>query len=266
VRLPLVTAAARQARALDSVDHRPWPLPGRRWSVAQTLTCTATCHWPLTGEALAALLPDGVEPDLHDGRAWVSVVVSRVEGVRLRGTLPPPVVDGGAELVVRAAVRSGGRPATFILDAAYAGTVVAEAALRLYGRAVERSRISVELRDGAVAVEAARTRPGGAPAVFHALLEPGAGAAAGAAPPAPHSLAAFLHDRFLVVALRRDGSLASAEQHRPPWALREVHATVELETLLPAALAGAAPAAAFVGEAVDQLVWAAPPGSPHRER
>lgn len=46
-------------------------------------------HWPVAPEAVAAHLPDGLAPDLHDGRAWVGLVPFDMRDVR-----PPGVPRG----------------------------------------------------------------------------------------------------------------------------------------------------------------------------
>lgn len=249
---PLVATAARQARALEALGHRPWPVPGWPWSIAQTLVDVVSCHWPVAPAALVPHLPPGVEPDLHDGRSWLTIAALRVTGLRVRGLLPVPRLSDGAELVVRAAVVVGGRPAALLLDAAFSSRVAAEAARRLYGLPAARARIRIA-RDGeAVRVETSRTRPGGAPAVFHARFEP-TGPAVTAA---PGSLEAFLHERFLLVVGRPGGGLVFAEQHRPPWRLAPARADVSLATVAPPGLGEGAPALAHIAEPLDQLVWA----------
>ena len=224
---PLVTTAARQARVLEVAGHRPWPVPGWPWSVAQTLVDAVSCHWRVVPEALAPYLPAGVEPDLHGGQAWLTIAALRVTGLRLRGMLAVPRLSDGAELAVRAAVSVADRPAA-------------------------RARIRIARTGVAVRVEASRTRPGGAPAVFHAGFE----ATGPAAAAAPGSLEAFLHERYLLVAGRPDGGLVLAEQHRPPWRLAPAQARVELETIAPPGLARGVPALAHIAEPLDQLVWA----------
>ena len=250
---PLVTTAARQARVLEVAGHRPWPVPCWPWSVAQTLVDAVSCHWEVAPEALAPYLPAGVEPDLRDGRAWLTIAALRVTGLRVRGLLPVPRLSDGAELVVRATVVVGDRPAALLLDAAFSSRVAVEAARRLYRLPAARARIDVRREGEAVRVETSRTRPGGAPAVFHARFEP----TAAAAPAAPGSVEAFLHERFLLVVGRPGGgSLVLAEQHRPPWRLAPARAAVSLATVVPPGLVQGAPGLAHIAEPLDQLVWA----------
>jgi uncharacterized protein YqjF (DUF2071 family) len=50
-------------------------------------------HWDVAPETVQALLPDGLRPDVIDGRAWVGLVPFRMAGIRLGaigGGLPLP--------------------------------------------------------------------------------------------------------------------------------------------------------------------------------
>jgi len=42
--LDLLTAAARQARVMDDVVHRPWPLPDEPWVQAHTWESLLFAH------------------------------------------------------------------------------------------------------------------------------------------------------------------------------------------------------------------------------
>jgi uncharacterized protein YqjF (DUF2071 family) len=103
-------------------------------------------HWPLPTEALAPLLPDGVELDLFDGEAWLGIVPFRMSGVRLRRLPPLPGTGAFPELNVRTYVRAGGKPGVwfFSLDARSALAVaIARAWFRLpYHRGLLRGEIA----------------------------------------------------------------------------------------------------------------------------
>ena len=58
--------------------------------MAQTWSSIVWCHWPVPPEAVAARLPAGLEPDLHDGAAWVGLVPFEMRDLR--------VVAGGRRL------------------------------------------------------------------------------------------------------------------------------------------------------------------------
>jgi uncharacterized protein YqjF (DUF2071 family) len=53
-----------------------------RWLIAQRWRRLLFAHWPVPPERLARFLPSGVEPDVHDGRAWLAIVAFRMVGTR----------------------------------------------------------------------------------------------------------------------------------------------------------------------------------------
>ncbi|QHT55940.1 DUF2071 domain-containing protein [Cellulomonas sp. H30R-01] len=65
-------------------DHRvPVATSLHRWESLTSL------HWSYPPRAVAPLLPDGLEVDVLDGRAWVGLTPFVMRDVRL-GALPPP--------------------------------------------------------------------------------------------------------------------------------------------------------------------------------
>ncbi|HEX2192819.1 MAG TPA: DUF2071 domain-containing protein [Acidimicrobiales bacterium] len=65
-------------------------------------------HWAVAPEAIARLLPEGVEPDLFDGQAWVSLTPFSVRGFRLPLTPTVPRLSDFPETNVRTYVRGPG--------------------------------------------------------------------------------------------------------------------------------------------------------------
>eukprot|EP00408_Alexandrium_pacificum_P045788 CAMPEP_0171258006 /NCGR_PEP_ID=MMETSP0790-20130122/54150_1 /TAXON_ID=2925 /ORGANISM="Alexandrium catenella, Strain OF101" /LENGTH=281 /DNA_ID=CAMNT_0011726157 /DNA_START=24 /DNA_END=870 /DNA_ORIENTATION=- len=69
-------------------------------------------HWPVDPAFLAAHLPQGLEPDIHEGQAWVGLVLLTERGVlRIGRKLVPPIDHIGAN--VRTYVRRGDVPGIF---------------------------------------------------------------------------------------------------------------------------------------------------------
>jgi uncharacterized protein YqjF (DUF2071 family) len=70
-------------------------------------------------EKLQALIPERLQIDTFDGRAWLAVVPFRMTNVRLRGTPAVPWLSEFPELNVRTYVVCDGKPGVwfFRLDA-----------------------------------------------------------------------------------------------------------------------------------------------------
>ena len=95
---------------LSTVAHRPYPLPGGLWRMAQRWNDLLFAHWPIAAAELAPLLPASLVPDTFDGHAWVGVVPFRMDQVRSRAagsrTLTVPGTASFPELNLRTYVRS----------------------------------------------------------------------------------------------------------------------------------------------------------------
>lgn len=77
----------------------PWP------AVAQSWRHVSFLHWPLPAEVVAAHLPAGLEPDLWESQAWVSITPFLVERFRLPPLPPLPRLSRFPETNLRTYVR-----------------------------------------------------------------------------------------------------------------------------------------------------------------
>lgn len=78
------------------------PVLHQRWRQVLLL------HWSVPVDAVADLLPDGLEPDVHDGSAWVSLTPFRAEGTRLPLAPSVPLWSRFPETNLRTYVRGPG--------------------------------------------------------------------------------------------------------------------------------------------------------------
>src|SRR4051794_22172166 len=100
-------------------DHRPWPVPASRWSMAMRWEDLLFAHWRIEPGLLRPHIPSGLELDLFDGAAWLGVVPFRMANTRLRVLPPMPGTSAFPELNVRTYVTRDGKPGVwfFSLDA-----------------------------------------------------------------------------------------------------------------------------------------------------
>src|SRR5438105_5966719 len=140
--LDSLSTARRQASALRRLEHRPWPLPERAWTMGQTWENLLFAHWRVDHDVLRPHVPPALELEEFDGSAWIGLVPFHIDGIRLRGTLPAPLLSSFHELNCRTCVRRDGRPGIwfFSLDASSRWAV--EAARRLYKLPYHHARIT----------------------------------------------------------------------------------------------------------------------------
>ena len=78
------------------------------WLLAQTALDVLAVQVPVPEPELAAVLPSGVVPDVHDGTGWVTVVAMRMVDVHPRWLPSVPGVSSFEQVGVRAFARSSG--------------------------------------------------------------------------------------------------------------------------------------------------------------
>src|SRR5205807_9075030 len=90
-------------------------------------------HWAYDPEAVRPLLPEGVEIDTFDGRAWVSLVAFLVTGFRVPGLPAVPGLSRFSQANVRTYARGPeGRDGIVFLDLEGANLAAVLAARLVY--------------------------------------------------------------------------------------------------------------------------------------
>ena len=90
---------------LSAVNHRPYALPKRPWTMMQRWNDLLFAHWPIPAAKLEALLPSGLQVDTFDQSAWLGVVPFWMDRVQLRGVPRIPGASRFPELNLRTYVR-----------------------------------------------------------------------------------------------------------------------------------------------------------------
>lgn len=241
-------AVQRQARSVEHVEHRPWPLPERGWTMAQTWEDMLFAHWRVPIEVVRTYVPAELKVELHDGSAWVGVTPFRATSLRLRGTLPVPGVSSFLELGVRTYVRAAdGKPGIWFFSLDLSSRLAMEAARRLYKLPTFHARMSHETHGEWTDVECARLDERGR--VFSGRYRPEGAVFT----PEPGSLESFLSDRYCRYTTDERGTLQRGEIHHMPWTLQRATAELDLTTISPIVLEG--PPLCHFSRRQDVVIW-----------
>jgi uncharacterized protein YqjF (DUF2071 family) len=220
-------APRRQRSAFQRIAHRPLPLPVAPWVLGQSWLSLLFAHWRVPAEQVRSRVPAGLELDLFDGEAWLSVTPFEVRGARARGVPPPPVLSRFPELNVRTYVTHAQRPGIwfFSLDA---GSALAVAAGRTaYRLPYFRARMGIDAgHQPWIDYRSERMDRRGAPAVLRARYRP----LGGHRHAAPGSLEAWLVERYRLYTVHH-GQVFAADIHHRPWTLQDAHADVRVSTM-----------------------------------
>ena len=130
--LDLLASPLMHERVTRIGGHRPWPMPGRSWVMAQTWTDLLFAHWSVAPATLERAVPTQLPLDTFDGRAWIGITPFAVRNTRLRPTLPVPFVSAFPELNVRTYVTVGGKPGIFFFSLDADSMLAVAAARRAY--------------------------------------------------------------------------------------------------------------------------------------
>ena len=207
---------------LEQVAHRPWPLPDRRHALEMSWHDLLFLHWPVAAEPVRRRLPEGLELDLFDGRAWLGVVPFRMSGLRLRGCPAFPGARNFPEFNLRTYVRAGERRGVWFFSLDAASRIAVAVARAWFHLPYEHARMRCARRGEWV--EASSVRGGRTSAAFAARYRPTGPVQLAR----PDTLEHFLTERYALFAhdARRARLLVGDVQH-PPWPLQP--AAVEIE-------------------------------------
>lgn len=94
---------------IADAGHRPWKLPSAPWFMFQQWNDLLFAHWALDPLLVRSLVPEELELDLHDGKAWISISPFRMSNIHLRGLPPIPGTGEFLEMNLRTYVRASRR-------------------------------------------------------------------------------------------------------------------------------------------------------------
>lgn len=126
---------------LNITEHRPWPIPEGDWEYYQEWNDALFLHFEVDEKDIAALLPEGLQPDQFDGKYYVSIVCFRME--RIRPRLLPQLwfLSNFYEINVRTYINNGGITGVFFLNIEAEKQISIFVAKLLSGLPYEKSKI-----------------------------------------------------------------------------------------------------------------------------
>jgi uncharacterized protein YqjF (DUF2071 family) len=178
-------------------------------------------HWETPVELLRALVPEPLQIDTFEGKAYVGVVPFTMEGIRPTRHLPPiPGVSAFHEANVRTYVHLAGKdPGVYFFSLDAANSLAVRVARRFWNLPYFRADMTLEGDRQRVKYKSERLWPDPVPAKID--LEYTIGEPVGAS--VPGSLQFFFAERYWLYSNRPDGSLRKGQVHHQPYWLREAN-------------------------------------------
>ncbi len=224
---------------MDATEAAPEGAPGGDdypWICSQRWEQVLFLSWEVPVAVARDLVPAGLELDLYEDRAYVSLLPLKMAHVRLRDLPGMPHLTNFPELNLRTYVRHGDKPGVFFtsLDAPSALAVwIGRHVFHVRYDHADMSMAADAL--GAVTFDSDRID---SPADFRATYQrkgPKRFAQEG-------SLEQFLCERYAMYGVHADGSLVRGDIHHAPWELRDVEVQIDnASVLVPTGVAGDRP-------------------------
>ncbi|MCP9768542.1 DUF2071 domain-containing protein [Lacihabitans sp. LS3-19] len=101
---------------LNSTEHRNWVKPKESWRFYQEWNEAVFFHWKVEVDILQKYIPNGLEIDLFEGQAWVSLVVFKMEKIRPKGFPAFSPISNFDEINIRTYVKSGNKTGVYFLS------------------------------------------------------------------------------------------------------------------------------------------------------
>jgi uncharacterized protein YqjF (DUF2071 family) len=225
----MALAPVVQERVTRVRDHRPWLMPPRSWVMAQSWFDLLFAHWRVSPEDLLPVMPPQLTLDTRDEHAWVGITPFQVRNLRLRPTMPVPLLSTFPELNVRTYVSCGGKPGIYFFSLDAGSLPAVFAARHAYRLPYFHAQASIRRERPWIHYVSERKgpEPDAPPATFAARYR-GIGRRSA---PLKGSLEHWLTERYCLYTLDERQRVLRADIHHPPWPLQAAQAEIDTNTM-----------------------------------
>jgi uncharacterized protein YqjF (DUF2071 family) len=227
------------------IDHRPWPLPLAPWEWQQAWLDLAFIHFETDASSLGKLLPEGLELELFEGKAWVGIVPFRMEGVTRRGWPAPSLICDFPEINVRTYVTDGQKSGVWFLSLFAPHHAAAWFARQFFKLPYHYATVATPESEGVIHYAAQR----GA-LKFVADYTPGRTALS-----IPGSFSHWATERYCLYSADRSGGISRAEIHHAKWPLQEAEIEIRHNTLAGGIELGPMHPTVLFSRKIDVVLW-----------
>ena len=206
-----------------TTDHLPFPMPPRSHAQNQELRKLSILHSEVDPERLAPYIPEGLQLDTFEGKAYVGTIPFMMTNVRPRLTFSVPWISTFPEFNIRTYVTKGGRSGVLFITLDAQSLVTCNYAPWAYGLPYRycKARLDVdgwtyswnsERKDGGVGIQGTCKAIGEVREAEKGTLEE------------------FLFERYCLYTVHR-GKLCIAHTQHDPWKFREGRASINSNSL-----------------------------------
>lgn len=209
------------------MGYRLSPLPDRPWLMRMRWCDLLFAHWLVDPPLVRTRIPQPLELDLFDGRAYLSAAAFQMQGVAPRLLPNLPGFHSFPELNLRTYVTLDQKPGVWFFSLDAGSKLAVRAARRFFYLPYFDATFKIANAGGAIEYSAVRTHRGAVNAAFLAVYRP----AGEVYRSATGSLDSWLTDRYCLYAANDAGNVYRGEIDHEPWPLQPATATVRVNTL-----------------------------------
>lgn len=239
--------------SLSELDHRPYALPEKPWIMQMSWLNLSFMHWEVPVDSLRKLLPQGLELDLYEGRAYIGIVPFEMRDVRPRLSPSIPGLSHFAELNVRTYVKAEAKAGVWFFSLDAANQIAVRLARASFFLPYFDAQMSLMRLTNRIFYQSKRSHKGAVPANFVGTYEPSSEVYFSE----QGSLEHFLTERYCLYSQDRQGKIYRGDIHHKPWPLQKAKAELQLNTMteqIALPLPDCAPLVHFV-KALDVIAW-----------
>lgn len=100
----------------QSISHRKWPLPVKRWNYYQEWNKALFLHWKVPVDILQQFLPLGLPLDTFENEAWISLVAFTMEKIRPKNLPAFAPISNFHEINIRTYVIQDNKSGVYFLN------------------------------------------------------------------------------------------------------------------------------------------------------
>ncbi len=220
---------ASKAKIIQSKPTgRRWSIPKRAYAMRMKWHDLLFMSWPIDVEMIADQIPSGLEIDIYQSQAWVSVVPFCMSGVSPRLLPDIPWMSAFPELNVRTYVKYKDRPGVWFFTLDATNPIAVRVARTWFHLNYVDAKIEVSSSDNWIRYRSYRIDSNHAPAELSVDYRP-LGETYFAQ---TGTLDEWLTARYCLYAADNRGRLFRGEIDHQPWQLRETQSVIHANTML----------------------------------
>jgi len=237
----------KQHPALEFTSHRPWPLPRRKWILRQRWLNLVFLHWEIDYIDLRKRIPNDLEIDLHDGKAWIAIVPFDMRAVTLRYFPAFSPLSNFPEINVRTYVVHNGKPGVWFFSLDAPSRFAVWAAKTFFNLPYRHGDVKIEDQNGIhhYTSQVGEDR-------FDSIYQPITGAAA----LGKGSFEEWCTERYCLYCQSNEGHLYRTEVQHQKWPLQNAEIDLRKNSLLDRFNVGERRPSVLYSESIDVVAYA----------